>query len=387
MTDQASKFDIEGTNQSGVRERNERLVLSILRREGPLPKAEIARRTGLSAQTASVIMRSLESDGLISKGEKVRGRVGQPSVPMSLAPEGVYFFGLSVGRRSVELILTNFVGEEIAHRRNSYAYPLPSDVLDFVQTASAEIMQGLEPAQVDRISGLGIAIPFFLWDWAVTIGADPDKMDRWKSFDLRHELSKLFHFPIYIGNDASCACGAELVFGMAETPADFLYIYFGHFIGGGVVMNGSLYTGSSGNAGAIGPFPIQQHQMVDVASLNGLERRLIEATGSAAEIIEKTEHWDLDSVILEDWLIEAVPAVTRMIVGAISVIDFPAVVVDGNLPIELREVLVSRIKQEIKNENLSGLIVPQIIEGSLGSKARPMGAVSLPLAKRYMLEA
>lgn len=387
MTDQASKFDIEGTNQSGVRERNERLVLSILRREGPLPKAEIARRTGLSAQTASVIMRSLESDGLISKGEKVRGRVGQPSVPMSLAPEGVYFFGLSVGRRSVELILTNFVGEEIAHRRNSYAYPLPSDVLDFVQKASAEIMQGLEPAQVDRISGLGIAIPFFLWDWAVTIGADPDKMDRWKNFDLRHELSKLFHFPIYIGNDASCACGAELVFGMAETPADFLYIYFGHFIGGGVVMNGSLYTGSSGNAGAIGPFPIQQHQMVDVASLNGLERRLIEATGSAAEIIEKTEHWDLDSVILEDWLIEAVPAVTRMIVGAISVIDFPAVVVDGNLPIELREVLVSRIKQEIKNENLSGLIVPQIIEGSLGSKARPMGAVSLPLAKRYMLEA
>ena len=117
MMDQASKFDTEGTNQSGVRERNERLVLSILRREGPLPKAEIARRTGLSAQTASVIMRALESDGLISKGEKVRGRVGQPSVPMSLEPDGVYFFGLSVGRRSVELILTNFIGEEIAHRR------------------------------------------------------------------------------------------------------------------------------------------------------------------------------------------------------------------------------------------------------------------------------
>ncbi|MGA0964195.1 MAG: winged helix-turn-helix domain-containing protein, partial [Paracoccaceae bacterium] len=140
MTDQASKFDVEGTNQSGVRERNERLVLSILRREGPLPKAEIARRTGLSAQTASVIMRALESDGLIAKGEKVRGRVGQPSVPMSLAPDGAYFFGLSVGRRSVELILTNFIGEEITHRRESYAYPLPSNVLDFVQSASDEIL-------------------------------------------------------------------------------------------------------------------------------------------------------------------------------------------------------------------------------------------------------
>lgn len=387
MTNQSSKFDVEGTNQSGVRDRNERLVLSILRREGPLPKAEIARRTGLSAQTASVIMRALESDGLIAKGEKVRGRVGQPSVPMSLAPDGVYFFGLSVGRRSVELILTNFVGEEIAHRRKSYAYPLPADVLNFVEIASAEITRDLEPKQVDRISGMGMAIPYFLWDWADTIGADPDEMSHWKNFDLGRQLSKLFPFPIYQGNDASCACGAELVFGTAEIPADFLYVYFGHFIGGGVVMNGSLYKGSSGNAGAIGPFPIRGRQMVDVASLNGLERRLVEATGSAAEIIEKTENWNLDSIILEDWLAEAVPAVTRMITGAISIIDFPAVLIDGNLPIDLREVLVDRITMELKNENLAGLVAPQIIEGSLGPKARPMGAVSLPLAKRYMLEA
>jgi predicted NBD/HSP70 family sugar kinase/predicted transcriptional regulator len=387
MMDQASKFDLEGTNQSGVRERNERLVLSILRREGPLPKAEIARRTGLSAQTASVIMRALESDGLISKGEKVRGRVGQPSVPMSLAPDGVYFFGLSVGRRSVELILTNFLGKDIAHRRKSYAYPLPSDILDFVQIASAEIINDLKHEQVDRISGMGVAIPFFLWDWAITIGADPDKMNHWKHCDLQFELSKLFQFPIYFGNDASCACGAELVFGTVETPADFLYIYFGHFIGGGVVMNGALYTGSSGNAGAIGPFPIKGNQMVEVASLNGLERRLIEATGSAAEIIEKTENWELDAKILDDWLAEAVPAVTRMIVGAISIIDFPAVLIDGNLPIELRKILVDRIATEMKNENLAGLVKPQIIEGSLGPKARPMGAVSLPLAKRYMFEA
>jgi predicted NBD/HSP70 family sugar kinase len=95
----------------------------------------------------------------------------------------------------------------------------------------------------------------------------------------------------------------------------------------------------------------------------------------------------LDAKILEDWLAEAVPAVTRMITGAISIIDFPAVLIDGNLPTDLREVLVDRITMELKNENLAGLVAPQIIEGSLGPKARPMGAVSLPLAKRYMLEA
>src|SRR5210317_2074400 len=103
-------FQDQGSNQSGMRERNERLVLTILRRQGALPKAEIARITGLSAQTVSVIMRALEKDGLLERGEKVRGKVGQPSVPMRLAPEGALFFGLKVGRRSTELVLVNFNG-------------------------------------------------------------------------------------------------------------------------------------------------------------------------------------------------------------------------------------------------------------------------------------
>ena len=54
-----------GANQIRVRAHNERLVLSLVRRHGALSKADIARRTGLSAQTVSVIMRALEKEGLL----------------------------------------------------------------------------------------------------------------------------------------------------------------------------------------------------------------------------------------------------------------------------------------------------------------------------------
>ncbi|WP_236646175.1 winged helix-turn-helix domain-containing protein, partial [Sulfitobacter sp. HI0021] len=54
-----------------MRAYNERLVLSLIRRSGPTSKAEIARLTGLSAQTVSVIMRALEADGLLKKGARV----------------------------------------------------------------------------------------------------------------------------------------------------------------------------------------------------------------------------------------------------------------------------------------------------------------------------
>ena len=107
---------LRGTNQSGMRDHNERLVLSLVRRHGALAKSDIARMTGLSAQTVSVIMRGLEQDGLLERGEPVRGRVGQPSVPMSLAAEGAFFFGLKVGRRSADLVLTDFRGRMRAAR-------------------------------------------------------------------------------------------------------------------------------------------------------------------------------------------------------------------------------------------------------------------------------
>ena len=74
-----------GTNQSGMRAHNERLVLSLVRQHGALAKSDIARMTGLSAQTVSVIMRALEQDGLLSR--KVYPEV-PPRVEYALTPRG-----------------------------------------------------------------------------------------------------------------------------------------------------------------------------------------------------------------------------------------------------------------------------------------------------------
>src|SRR6056297_292649 len=124
---------LRGSNRSGMRAHNERLVLTLLRRLGPTPKAGLARHAGLSAQTVSVIMRALEADGLIVRGEPQRGRVGQPSIPMHLAPGGAYFFGLKVGRRSLELVLVDFLGEVQGRARATHRYPAPDAAVRFVR--------------------------------------------------------------------------------------------------------------------------------------------------------------------------------------------------------------------------------------------------------------
>lgn len=386
-------FDVSGSNHIAMRERNERLVLTILRRQGPLPKAEIARKTGLSAQTVSVIMRALERDGLLVKGDKLRGKVGQPSIPLRLAPEGAFFLGLKVGRRSAELILVNFIGEELGHITRSYDYPLPNTTLEFVKSAVKEICNKIPKELHYRIAGLGIAAPFFLWEWANVIGVDPKEMSAWKDFDLQAEVEKLYDFPVYIGNDASSACGAELTFGSRSTPSDFLYVYIGYFVGGGVVLNGMLYEGRSGNAGAIGPFPVastsgEMGQLVDKASLIGLERRLSDRSSATNKPLWSERKLSADDTeTVEQWLEEAVPSLFQLIIGACSIIDFPTVLIDGNMPDSLREKVVERVGQSVADTSIPGLAKPEVTAGTLGIRARPMGAASLPLSKKFMLEA
>ena len=121
-----------GTNQSGVRLYNERLVLSLIRRHESLPKAEIARLTGLSPQTITVIMRALEADGLVVKRNRQRGKIGQPSVPFALNPDGALSLGVKIGRRSADIILMDFTGGVRATLRESYQFPSPEFIIDFV---------------------------------------------------------------------------------------------------------------------------------------------------------------------------------------------------------------------------------------------------------------
>lgn len=382
---------IRGSNQSGMRVHNERLVLSLLRRNGPMAKAEISRATGLSAQTISVIMRGLEADGLLRRGNPIRGKVGQPSIPMHLARTGAYFFGLKIGRRSADLILINFVGDVLGRVHLTHSYPTPDGILRFALQAIEELRGKLPADQVERIAGLGIAIPFQLWDWANSIGAPTAEMLAWRSRDIQAELAEQVNFPVYLRNDASAACGAELVFGGGDRPQDFLHFFIGYFVGGGLVLNGSLFTGRTGNAAALGSLPIPSpcgapRQLVDVASLSVLEAA-IKAEGAPTDSLwESPEGWSVPDKILEKWIRETCEGLAYSIAAAASVVDVEAVLIDGWIPARVRKQLVEGTTRTLADLGVSGIELPEVREGTIGQHARSLGAASLPLSERYLVD-
>lgn len=381
---------LRGTNQSGMRDHNERLVLSLVRQHGSLAKSDIARMTGLSAQTVSVIMRKLEDDGLLIRLEPVRGRIGQPSVPMALDPDGAFFIGLKIGRRSIEMVLIDFLGSVKARKQQAYRYPTPDGALAFAAETLKEMREGLSAEHDQRIAGLGIAMPFELWNWADAVGAPDAVREEWRRCDMRADLQSLCPFPVFLQNDATAACGAELVFGQAGGLRNFVYFYIGAFAGGGIVLDGRLYGGPTGNAGALGSMPVpgsegRPAQLIDIASIAVLEKAILARGGDTSTLWETPEDWGDLGPDLPMWIESAADALAYAIAAAASVIDFEAAVIDGWMPLAVRRRLVAAVGKAIDRIDGEGLTMPAIREGTIGIHARAMGGASLPLSERFLV--
>jgi predicted NBD/HSP70 family sugar kinase len=383
---------ISGANQSGVRAHNERVILSLLRRHGALSKAEIARLTGLSAQTISVINRQLETDGLVMRAERVRGRVGQPSTPMTLNPDGVFSIGLRIGRRSADLALMDFTGIVRRQIRTTHAFPTPDSIMAFLADSLPALLGMLEPALRDRVIGIGVASPFELWHWLDRVGAPSAEMQQWRGFDLVAAARAQTGLDVMLVNDASSACLAELTVGDGRETGDFAYFFVGFFIGGGIVLNHALQTGATGNAGAFGPLPSRDprrgngSQLIDTASLFTLERSLIGAGVDPADLWRQSGNWDRFEPHLTRWLAETAQSMADAIVTVCAVFDFPVIIVDGAFPDAVRADLTARINAAIENCNTDGIQVPDIISGSVGSNARVIGASMLPISARFLVD-
>ena len=380
-----------GTNQSGMRDYNERLVLSLVRQHGALAKSDIARMTGLSAQTVSVIMRALEQDGLLLRGEPVRGKIGQPSVPMSLAAEGAFFLGLKIGRRSADLVLVDFLGQVRSTHRRVYRYPTPDAVVGFVAEAMPGLLRALTEDERGRIGGLGVAMPFQLWNWVQALGAPQSEMDSWRDRDIQAELSAATGLPVYVQNDATSACGAELVFGTGERPKDFLYFYFGTFIGGGLVLNGQLFLGRTGNAAGVGPLLVpgpegRMRRLFDSASMAVLAGMMEEAGESTDHLWERPDHWQVSEGLLRRWVDVAAEGLAGAILSASALLELEAVLIDGWMPTSVRAMVTQRTQEALLKMDLSGVAPPQVREGTVGAQARSLGAAAIPLSQRYLID-
>jgi predicted NBD/HSP70 family sugar kinase len=218
-------------------------------------------------------------------------------------------------------------------------------------------------------------------------------LEEWRSFDIKEQIAKTFAGPVYLCNDATAACAAELTFGIGNRYRDYVYFFVGSFVGGGVVLNGSLYQGRNGNAGALGSMAVpapsakgRPQQLIRSASLYVLEKKLAAQHQDPMLLWQNGSGWANFGEPLDEWIDEAAAALATAALSTVAVLDCEAVIIDGAMPGVVRQRLVAAVRSKLADLDRQGLSPFAIVEGTIGGDARVMGAASVPLLSNFAID-
>jgi predicted NBD/HSP70 family sugar kinase len=378
-----------GSNHVGMRQFNERVVLQAIRQNGSLPKADLARLTGLTAQTVGLITTRLEDDGLLLRQERVRGRIGQPSVPLALNPDGAFSIGIKIGRRSADCLLVDFTGTVRQRLGIGYPFPDAESLLPALGHNMGILRDGLG-ALGARLVGVGVAAPFQMGGWHRMLGLSDLQSNTWNQIDLAAAVQAMTDLPVSYAKDTAAACVAELVGGRGRDLKSFLYLFVDTFVGGGLVINSHLHSGLHGNAGAVASLPLQlasgngtPGQLVSQASLWELEQRYVaHGLDPTAAYDERALQAPFDAHT-NTWIALAANALAHCVANGVAFVDPDAVVLDGSFCRPLLQRLIEHTVQALAHYNWEGMWPGTVIAGSIGPDARALGGAWLPLHANF----
>ena len=160
-----------------------------------------------------------------------------------------YVFGVDLGGTTVKLGLFDVEGTvldkwEIPTRKEDSGKHILPDIAEAILAKMSE--KSIEKSQVQ---GVGIGVPGPVDDKGVIIKA---VNLGWDTMNIHEELGKLLGLPVQAGNDANVAALGEMWKGGGQGYENLVLVTLGTGVGGGIIINGKILTGSTGAGGEIG---------------------------------------------------------------------------------------------------------------------------------------
>lgn len=292
-------------NQDDLRTHNLSVVINtLLRSSEPLSRADLAKETGLTKATMSLLTSMLLEHRILKEGvPSVQSVYGRPSTPLSINGGAVCGIGVQINTDGYGYMVLDLDGTVVAERWISKN----------LQTADATAIFGdLDTMLSDQIStlqsrgytisGAGLALPGLVANRTELLGA---RNLGWERLDLM-QFPVVERLNMIAGNEANMAAIAQLP-GYAAYRRDdclvganssFIYVSTDIGIGGALVRDGRVIVGDHGFAGEIGHLAVEMDGPVCRCGRHGClevyagRRSMIEAAGIASG----DESFNIDAV-------------------------------------------------------------------------------------------
>jgi predicted NBD/HSP70 family sugar kinase len=386
---------LTGTNLVYTKQYNLRIVHEVVRRFGPLSRAQIAQRTALTVQTVSNLVKELTALGLVFETARRKQKRGAPSTAVAINPEGAFTVGLDLDRDHLTGVLVDLAGRMRQRQHVEVDFPKPRQALDLMVVTVEALMdaQGLTP---EEVSGVGVGVPGLMRLAEQDKGyvVSPTSFPGWHDVPLARWLHERLGIPILLENNATAAAIGERLYGAGQQFGTFFYLYIGSGLGGGLVIDGQPYAGFTGNAGEIGYLPtvlVGDPTDTDETPHVGIHfrlPRLYELLRSQGRDVRTPD--DLDALLSEGhaallaWMDDAADCLTGLVLAVEYVLDPEAIFFGGRLPVRVIAALMDRVALHLPKRRIQGKVAgPRHLLATAGADAAALGVATLPIYEAF----
>jgi predicted NBD/HSP70 family sugar kinase len=239
---------VSATSGPRLRDVNRVAILALVGRHGPISRADIARRLGLSPPTVTAVTRSFIEAGVLHKVDDDASRGGRPGELLAVAGSAASAIGVKVAAGQVTGVHADLDGTVL----DTFSAPVdefranPFDAL-------AELLAPRIATANPTLLGVGVGIPGFVDSGTGLVQA---QLLGWKRMPLGDYLSQLTGVPVLVDNDVNTLAAYEHLYGLGRPYEDFLTITLGRGVGAAVFSGGDLRRGGHGAAGELGHLPV-----------------------------------------------------------------------------------------------------------------------------------
>ncbi|MBM0229509.1 ROK family transcriptional regulator [Micromonospora sp. ATA51] len=237
------------TSGPRLRDVNRVAVLALIGRHGPISRADVARRLGLSPPTVTAVTRSLIEAGVIRKVDDGVPRGGRPSELLAVVGPAGHAVGVKVAAGRLTGVRADLDGTLL----DTFSAPFDEAAVNPFEALSALLAPHLAAVDDAPLLGVGLGVPGFVDSRTGLVEAP---LLGWRHMPLRDYLSQLLDVPVLVDNDVNTLAAYEHLYGLGRPYDDFLTITLGQGVGAAVVSGGDLRRGGHGAAGELGHLPI-----------------------------------------------------------------------------------------------------------------------------------
>ncbi|GAB6118246.1 xylose repressor [Thermoanaerobacter brockii subsp. lactiethylicus] len=232
---------------------NESVILNIIRKMGPISRADIAKETNLTPPTVTNIVNKLIAENIVMEYKVGESNGGRPPVLIKLNPDFMSIIVIHISTYNLHQYTLDAELKTKKKEKNSIRGLKQEEVLELLTSVLDKAIK--ESPQ--NVSGIGIVVrgPVKMKEgisvFAPNIG--------WRNVPLKSIVEEKFGVPTYVINDVRAMALGEFHMGKAKDVENMIFLKVGYGIGSAILINGRIYTGASDGAGEIG------HTTIDVA--------------------------------------------------------------------------------------------------------------------------